>query len=183
MELTDDSSRDGRPIVLSTPRLTVTAWEDADLGDFYRLHADPLTMRFFVGGPYTRERARERLGDFLREQAGRGWTKWRVQDHEGRTVGRGGFGLTDEGTHRELGYLLAPECWGRGLATELAHALVEWHFAHPDPGLSPDLIAFAHVENTASRRVLEKLGFVQTGEREWRGLPHAFSRLAAREWR
>lgn len=170
-----------RSTILTTPRLAVTPWEEADLDDFHRLHADPLAMRFFISGPYTREQARERLGGFLREQAERGWTKWRVQGRDGQTIGRGGFGLADDGTHRELGYLLAPECWGQGLATELARALVEWHFAHPAPSLERDLIAFAHVENGASRRVLEKLGFTPTGEREWRGVPHAFYRLSRGE--
>jgi ribosomal-protein-alanine N-acetyltransferase len=100
-----------------------------------------------------------------------------VQDCDGQIIGRGGFGLTDEGTHRELGYLLTPDRWGQGLATELARALMEWHFAHTDPSLSRDLTAFAHIENAASRRVLEKLGFMPTGERDWNGLPHAFYRF------
>ncbi|EYB68872.1 hypothetical protein DEIPH_ctg016orf0019 [Deinococcus phoenicis] len=40
--------------------------------------------------------------------------------------------------------------------------------------MSPDLLAFAHVENGASRRVLEKVGFTPTGEGHWQGQPHAF---------
>lgn len=169
-----------RDTVLTTPRLTVTTWEAGDLAEFHALHADPLTLRFFASGPYDEARAAERLADFRREQAERGWTKWRVQDAHGRTVGRGGFGLSDGGQQRELGYLLARDLWGLGLATELARALVDWHFAHPDPHLSPDLLAFAHVENAASRRVLEKLGFRPTGERNWQGQPHAFYQLPAR---
>lgn len=163
-----------RQTILSTPRLTLTTWQESDLADFHALHADPVTMRFFLSGPYDGAQAARRLADFREEQAGRGWTKWRVQDVGGRTVGRGGFGLTDDGTHRELGYLLARDLWGQGMATELAHALTEWHFAHPDPRLSWDLLAFAHVDNAASRRVLEKVGFTLTGERDWQGLPHAF---------
>ncbi|WP_034354935.1 GNAT family N-acetyltransferase, partial [Deinococcus phoenicis] len=170
----------------------------------------------FCAPPYDPARAASRLADFRREQTEWGWTKWRVQEASGRTVGRGGFGLGDDGQHRELGYLLAPEVWGQGLATELARALTDWHFAHPDPCLlpncddsfessersekqkgrgcgggrisgafpdvreseqprmSPDLLAFAHVENGASRRVLEKVGFTPTGEGHWQGQPHAF---------
>ncbi|WP_235183134.1 GNAT family N-acetyltransferase [Deinococcus phoenicis] len=40
-----------RRVILTTPRLTVTTWEPEDLADFHRLHADPLTMRFFASGP------------------------------------------------------------------------------------------------------------------------------------
>nr|WP_232472611.1 GNAT family N-acetyltransferase [Deinococcus sp. DB0503] len=121
------------------------------------MHADPLTMRSFASGPYDQARAASRFADFRQEQVEWGWTKWRVQDASGRTVGRGGFGLSDDSQQRELGYLLAPELWGQGLATELARALIAWHFAHPDPRLSRDLLACAHVENGASRRVLERL--------------------------
>lgn len=163
-----------RQTILTTPRLTVTTWEEGDLADFHALHADPVTMRFFLSGPYDEAQAARRLADFRQEQTDGGWTKWRVQDRDGRTVGRGGFGLADDGLHRELGYLLARDLWGQGLATELARALVEWHFAHPDPRLSRNLMAFAHVGNRASRRVLEKVGFTPDGEREWRGVPHAF---------
>ncbi|GMA17198.1 N-acetyltransferase [Deinococcus metallilatus] len=163
-----------RQTILTTQRLTITTWEPEDFADFQALHADPLTMRFFASGPYDQARAASRFADFRLEQAEWGWTKWRVQDSSGRTIGRGGFGLSEEGQPRELGYLLAPELWGQGLATELARALVDWHFAHPDPRLSRDLLAFAHVENGASRRVLEKVGFTPTSERDWQGQPHAF---------
>lgn len=169
-----------RSIILSTPRLTVTPWEEGDLADFHTLHAGPRTMHFFLSGPYDEALAARRLADFRQEQEAWGWTKWRVQDRNGNTVGRGGFGLADDGRHRELGYLLAPEVWGQGLATELARALVSWHFTHPDPRLSRDLLAFAHVGNGASRRVLEKVGFTPTGERDWRGVPHAFYLFPAR---
>lgn len=167
-----------RPVILRTSRLTVTPWEADDPPGFHALHADPVTMRFFCG-PYDLEAARSRLGDFMREQAERGWTKWRVADADGRTVGRGGFGLSDDGRQRELGYLLGRELWGQGLATELARALIQWHFAHLDPHLEPGLLGFAHRDNAASRRILEKVGFRPSGERQWRGLPHAFYQLAS----
>ncbi len=168
-----------RPVIVQTPRLTLTPWQASDLSDFHALHADPRTMRFFISGPYDPAAARSRLETFMHEHAGRGWTKWRVADGAGRTVGRGGFDLSDDGRHRELGYLLDPAVWGQGLATELAAALVQWHFAHPDPALEGDLLAFAHVDNAASRRVLHKTGFAQTGEGDWRGKPHAFYRLSS----
>lgn len=170
-----------RRTIMTTPRLTVTTWEEGDLADLHALHDDPITMGFFASGPYDHAKAASRLADFRREQAEWGWTKWRVQDGSGRTVGRGGFGLYDDGMHRELGYLLARDMWGQGLATELARALVKWHFAHPDPHLSRDLLGFAHVENRASRRVLEKVGFIPTHEGDWQGQPHAFYRMTPPE--
>jgi RimJ/RimL family protein N-acetyltransferase len=104
-----------------------------------------------------------RLATFLREQSERGWTRWRVEDRDGRMIGRAGFGLSADGRRRELGYLLAPRCWGRGLGTELARALVRWHLGHLD-GLEPALQAWVFPDNVASRRVLEKAGFAPAAD-------------------
>lgn len=62
----------------------------------------------------------------------------------------------------ELGYLFAPEFWGRGLATEATAALVDSVFSLTPVGT---IAASTRVTNGASRRVLEKCGFayVDTG--------------------
>ncbi|MBI5668736.1 MAG: GNAT family N-acetyltransferase [Chloroflexi bacterium] len=60
----------------------------------------------------------------------------------------------------ELGYLLAPEWWGQGIATEAAQAVLAFGFT--TMGLH-SVEAQTAPENIASRRVLEKLGFVQEG--------------------
>lgn len=56
----------------------------------------------------------------------------------------------------EIGYLLSPAVWGRGLASEAVAAMVDAVFT-----LTPvkQLIANSRVDNAASRRVLEKSGF------------------------
>jgi RimJ/RimL family protein N-acetyltransferase len=73
---------------------------------------------------------------------------------------RGGDRLT-------LGYALSPEVWGRGYATEAVRAVVAAAF-----GLTAAaaIEADVHVENPASRRVLEKAGFARVG-RGMRGAP------------
>jgi len=55
-----------------------------------------------------------------------------------------------------LGYALAPQAWGKGYATEAVEAMVEAAFS-----LTPavEINASVRVENPASRRVLEKVGF------------------------
>lgn len=59
-----------------------------------------------------------------------------------------------------LGYTIAEEYWGKGYATEAAHALVEFGFNE----LSLDLIsAYCYPFNERSKRVLEKCGFSYEG--------------------
>ena len=59
-----------------------------------------------------------------------------------------------------LGYALAPEVWGKGYATEAALAAIEAGFALTN---AVEMLATAHVENAASRRVLDKCGFAHAG--------------------
>lgn len=55
-----------------------------------------------------------------------------------------------------LGYMLAPEHWGRGYASEAAAALLDLAFQ-----VTParEIVATCRVGNAASRRVLERRGF------------------------
>jgi RimJ/RimL family protein N-acetyltransferase len=80
----------------------------------------------------------------------------------------GAISLERRGADRlTLGYALAPEVWGRGLATEAVRKIVGAAFALTDVA---EIEATVRVENPASRRVLEKTGFVHVG-RGMRGAP------------
>ena len=64
---------------------------------------------------------------------------------------------------RELGYWYGRPFWGQGYATEAAQAVVEHAF---DVLGATALTSGFYVDNPASGRVLEKLGFKQTGTAE-----------------
>ena len=169
-----------RRIILQTARLRVTTWLPADLDDLNHLHSDPITMAFIGGRPETRDESAVRLDQYLGEQVTRGWTKWRVESTGGQMIGRAGFGAYVE--DRELGYTIAREHCGQGLATEVSAALVDWHQANPT--LWPDDVArpmrlwgYADIDNVASIRVLAKSGLRPIGTREHSGRPYAFFRL------
>jgi RimJ/RimL family protein N-acetyltransferase len=59
-----------------------------------------------------------------------------------------------------LGYWLAAGVHGRGYATEAARRVLDFHF----DGSEKPIKSGYFVGNTRSARVLEKLGFVQTGQ-------------------
>jgi RimJ/RimL family protein N-acetyltransferase len=77
---------------------------------------------------------------------------------EPRIVGACGLGRRPSGAV-ELGYWIAREQWNRGFATEAGQALV----AIAQALALPRLEASFFVDNPASGRVLEKLGFAPTG--------------------
>ncbi len=149
-----------RTVIVTTPRLAVTSWLPSDIDALHELHCDAETMRFVRHGrPESHAQAAELLHQYIAEQHARGWTKWRVSDHDGQLVGRAGFGSCADG--RMLAYLIARARWGQGLATEVASALVTWHLAH---ALQEPLRAIVAIGNDASLRVLEKVGFDQIGQ-------------------
>jgi RimJ/RimL family protein N-acetyltransferase len=75
-----------------------------------------------------------------------------------RIVGSCGLGRRPSGAV-EMGYWIARPYWGQGFATEAAHALIDIARTLKLPRLE----ASHFVDNPASGRVLEKLGFVPTG--------------------
>jgi ribosomal-protein-alanine N-acetyltransferase len=58
----------------------------------------------------------------------------------------------------ELGYTLHQKYWGRGIASEMAHAMINYGFIHTD---ADEIVAVTTLENYASQKVLEKAGMVR----------------------
>jgi len=81
-----------------------------------------------------------------------------------------GLGMVRDRTrsagYATIGYALAPEVWCRGLGTELARRLCAVAF---EPTSAVEVRASVKPTNTASRRVLEKLGFRFVGRRQRNG--------------
>jgi RimJ/RimL family protein N-acetyltransferase len=75
-----------------------------------------------------------------------------------RIVGSCGLGRRPSGSV-EMGYWIGRQHWGKGFATEASRALIEIAKTLKLPRLE----ASHFLDNPASGRVLEKLGFVATG--------------------
>src|SRR5262245_10207611 len=79
-------------------------------------------------------------------------------DGEPRIVGACGLGRRPSGAV-EMGYWIGRQFWGKGFATEAGRAMIEIAQALKLPRLE----ASHFLDNPASGRVLEKLGFKPTG--------------------
>ena len=73
-----------------------------------------------------------------------------------RLIGVAGLKPRPDGTAVSLGYWFGREHWGKGYATEVVQALVDFAFVSSDIAC---VCASCRVINGASRRVLEKCGF------------------------
>jgi RimJ/RimL family protein N-acetyltransferase len=65
-----------------------------------------------------------------------------------------------EGREGELGYLVAPNARGRGVATEILRQLTQWAFE--EAGLLRAYL-IVDVENVASQKVADRAGYVREG--------------------
>ena len=124
---------------------------------------DPAIQRWtLVPSPYRREHAEEWLaGAAQRAQAGETVSLLAVGE-EGRLAGS--FSLMEIDLDRgygEIGYWVAAEARGRGVATRATRLLHEW--ATRELGLRR-LEILPHVDNTPSHRVAERCGYRATGE-------------------
>jgi [ribosomal protein S5]-alanine N-acetyltransferase len=160
---------------LATERLRAEPLSPVHGDELAVLHADERVMATMGGRTATREESRAWLERNLRhaEEPGCGVFVFREQA-TGRFVGRGAIRRVEIGGREEVevGYAVAADLWGRGLATEIASALVDHAYAH---GLA-DLVAYTEPGNAASRRVMEKAGFSYEREVTHHGRPQVLYR-------
>ncbi len=143
---------------MDTPHLAGRPVTEGDLDFLHRVWNDERVAPT-IGGTRTASQLRERIGRWRRhwEDHGFGGTVFSERT-TGRPVGWGGLQHSTIGVGERLtvGYVIDPELWGRGYATEIATAAV----AEAIGVLGVDhLYASVLSTNVASRRVLEKAGF------------------------
>lgn len=146
---------------IETERTRMRPFEEADAEQAFVWLSDPEVMRFIPrGADATVEDTRGRIASYREHQARFGFSKRLILERaSGQPIGDCGLFHMPDGKRVELGYRLVRSQWGRGLATEIGRAWLQWFYAHfPDEPLFAD----AHAENLSSRRVLAKLGFVAT---------------------
>jgi [ribosomal protein S5]-alanine N-acetyltransferase len=144
-------------ILVETEHLLFRPLMLSDLDDLAALYADPEVMRF-LGGPRSKEQVRHILNGYIREYEIYGHSFFAtIQKSDGRFIGQCGLlrQEVEEQPEVELGYVLAPEYWQRGLALEGTQALKEY-------GLQqlgfPRLISLIPPRNMASIHIAMKIG-------------------------
>jgi RimJ/RimL family protein N-acetyltransferase len=149
-------------LVLVTERLRVRPIQESDVDDLWPYVSDPAFPRHMSWHAHT---DKSQTLEFVRHchQAIASNTDivW-VIEHGGRaagTIGLNGIQFALRAwrvDHAELGYWIAPPLWNQGLITEASRAVMRLGF----DGLGLHKITVnCLVENVASRRVIEKLGF------------------------
>lgn len=148
---------------LETLRLEMRDFTPADNDDLFRLNRDPRVMRY-IGDGQPADVARQakimkRVLAYPTLYPDLGFWYTTRRD-TGAFVGWFTLKYCARSADIETGYMLLPEAWGQGFATEGATAIVRYGF---DDLQLDRIIGVTHPDNVASQRVLMKAGLADCG--------------------
>ena len=155
-------------VVAYTERLVLRRWRRGDAADLAAINADPDVMTY-VGGVLDRAGSDALLERLTGQWSTLGYGRAAAEDRAtGRLLGFVGLGphaaLPGE---VEIGWRLARQAWGRGLATEAASVVRD--LAFDELGLER-IVSVALPDNAASVAVMRKLGMRYRGRLHHDGL-------------
>jgi RimJ/RimL family protein N-acetyltransferase len=149
--------------IIETKRCLVREITEEDVDELYEIYADPGVSRYTEGLYEDREREREYIRDYIKNRYRFfEYGIWLIIDRASKKViGRAGFEYRAGFEDPELGYVIAAPCQRKGYAFEVCSALLKYA---ADQLAFSGINAFTVKENTASVRLLRKLGFERMEE-------------------
>jgi RimJ/RimL family protein N-acetyltransferase len=167
--------------VITSERLVLRRLTMDDFDAVRRIHSDPEVM-WVYGGVFSEERTREwmqrNLDRYVRDGVGFFAVTLKTT---GELVGCGGIIMqeTDQGVEPEIGYQMRRDQQGKGYATEMARACMDYAFQI----LNADhIISLIRPDNMPSRRVAEKNGLAVDREMMFYEMLHLVYRLTKEQW-
>ncbi|GAB2289708.1 hypothetical protein Dimus_024017 [Dionaea muscipula] len=147
--------------ILAAESITLRPLELSDVDDFMVWASDDRATRFCSFDSYT---SREQALEYIKNKAIPHPYYRAICLINGKPIGAISVSYEEEHSSRcrgEIGYVLAADYWGKGIATRAVNLVassifIEWPHLERLQGL-------VDVENTASQRVLEKAGFQREG--------------------
>lgn len=142
---------------LTTARLVLRQPRLDDLDALYAIMSNPAAMRYWSTVPHaSRDVTKPWLEKIVAATAVGGHEL--IIERDGVAIGKVGASLLPD-----FGFILNPAYWGQGYATEASQAFIEHVFSATD---AQKLVADVDPRNGASLRVLNRLGFYETGRAE-----------------
>lgn len=152
--------------MLSTPRLLLRPFTLSDVAKIYAMSQEAALRRWLPDQVYRDERHAEEVVSALMAFTAKDPEPRRSPyvlgiEQRATAVLIGHIGVSPARGSVEIGYGIEERLHGNGFATEAVTAMAAW--AMRELAL-PELLGIVDRDNSASRRVLEKSGFVQNGE-------------------
>lgn len=151
-------------ILLESIRLVLRRVEEEDQAVLARLFCD-VEMMHYLGGTWSLDQVRQTLQEWHDEWGiNNYWYGTLVRKDTSEAIGIAGFteNTNPDEPGLEVSWFIVPEQQRKGFATEITRGILEFAFEHQR---RERVFAETHPENIAANRVLEKLGFINLGER------------------
>ncbi len=146
-------------LTLKSTHLLLRDFVAEDWQEVYAYTSLPEACRFQAWGPYTAEEARALVQGRIEAACGKPRTAFHlavVFPKTGTVIGEGGLDMHSQSFRTgEISYIIHPEYWGHGFATEVASTLLSFGFTTLN---LHRIFATCDPRNVASERVLQKLG-------------------------
>ncbi len=178
--------------MIKTNRLILRPWRKDDLESFAELNADSRVMEHFPSVKTFEESTKE-YESILEQFKTQGYGWWAVSElNKNNFIGFIGLRYIDFPAsftpNIEIAWRLAYDYWGKGYATEGAHASLEYGFKVLK---LPEIISFTSTLNIRSQAVMKRIGMHHCPEYDFdhpklpEGHPlrkHVFYQLKSNEW-
>ncbi|SHJ01521.1 GNAT family N-acetyltransferase [Lutispora thermophila] len=158
---------------LETNRLYLRHFKAEDLDEYSKIMGqDEVGQWLPRGRGYTEEEVKKFLDSISKHWEEKEYGIWAViEKNSGKIIGHCGLNYVKQNDEVEVLYGFGKEHWGLGYATEAAGAALVFGF--DKIGLNR-IVAFAKIENIASRRVIEKIGLKYIKDIEIFGMSCAY---------
>ena len=158
--------------IITTERLKLRHWAEADIEPFIKMNKDPEVMRFFPAAQ-SDEETRQQLTRIKQHFADHGYGLYAAERSDtGAFIGYIGFAHPRFNSFFtpcvEIGWRLSKENWGLGFATEAARACIQHGF---DILHFPEIYSFTATINLPSVNVMKRSGLTYTGKFNHPSLP------------
>lgn len=148
---------------LESERLKFRAIKRSDIDDIYEYSKNPNTSKFLLWSPHMSKYTTQEFVDIILSKYKSGeYNDWAiVLKKTNKMIGTCGFTrIDDENKTVEIGYVLNPEFWGNGYATEAVKKILEFAFNELDANR---VEARFMLGNDASLAVMKKVGMTLEG--------------------
>jgi ribosomal-protein-alanine N-acetyltransferase len=158
-------------MILETERLILRELLPTDAEAMFELDSNPEVHTYLGNKPITElQQARDVIAIVRQHYIDNGIGRWAtIEKASGQFIGWSGLKFIREYENNhinfyDVGYRLMPKYWGKGYATEAAKAAIQYGFEQLNAN---EIIGSANVENTRSRRALEKCGLTFIEQFYW----------------
>lgn len=165
-----------------TPRLRLEPITDAHLEGLCAINSDPEVMRYITGKAETREETREMVERVKARWIEWGFSWWSFIERDTEDlIGMGCIQYLgrDKANPLEIGWRLRRDKHRQGFASEAARHMAAFAF---ESVKAPLLTAVCDPANTASARVMQRLGMRYKGVEAWYGFDCSVYQMTRAEW-